>query len=164
MPSKNIVCLWYDGGALEAATFYASTFADSAVHAVHRTPLDYPSGKQGEVLMVEFTVMGIPCVGLNGGPGFPHTVAFSFQVATADQAETDRLWDAIVDNGGAENACGWCRDRWGLSWQIVPRWRTVAGTVAPAALGRIHGLVCLADQLFGRGAVAREDGHAHAGR
>ncbi|WP_426113679.1 VOC family protein [Massilia sp. PWRC2] len=120
MRSKNMVCLWYDGGALEAATFYASTFADSAVHAVQRAPLDYPSGKQGDVLTVEFTVMGIPCMGLNGGPGFPHSVAFSFQVATSDQAETDRLWDAIVTNGGAENACGWCRDRWGLSGQITP--------------------------------------------
>jgi 2-polyprenyl-6-hydroxyphenyl methylase/3-demethylubiquinone-9 3-methyltransferase len=126
--SKNTVCLWYDGAALEAATFYAQTFPDSAVGAVHRAPGDYPDGKQGDVLTVEFTVMGIPCIGLNGGPMFKHTEAFSFQVATDDQAETDRLWNAIVGNGGKESECGWCKDKWGLSWQITPRVLTEAFT------------------------------------
>ena len=121
MTSKNTVCLWYDGTALEAATFYAETFPDSAVGAVIRAPGDYPAGKQGNVLVVEFTVAGIPCMGLNGGAQFKHTEAFSFQIATDDQAETDRLWNAIVGNGGQESACGWCKDRWGLSWQITPR-------------------------------------------
>ncbi|MEK7882317.1 VOC family protein [Methyloversatilis sp. NSM2] len=119
-PAKNTVCLWFNGGAEEAARFYAATFPDSLVGNVYRAPADYPSGKEGDVLTVEFTVMGIPCLGLNGGPAFPQTEAFSFQVATADQAETDRLWHAIVSNGGQESACGWCRDRWGLSWQITP--------------------------------------------
>ena len=118
---KNIICLWYDGAAEEAAHFYARTFPDSAVTAVHRAPGDYPSGKQGDVLTVEFTVRGIPCLGLNGGPAFKHSEAFSFQIITEDQAETDRYWDAIVSNGGEESACGWCRDKWGLSWQITPR-------------------------------------------
>ncbi|UVM58052.1 VOC family protein [Pseudomonas sp. B21-012] len=121
MSPKNTICLWYDGTALEAATFYAKTFPDSEVGAVHRAPGDFPSGKEGDVLTVEFTVLGIPCVGLNGGPMFTHSEAFSFQVATEDQAETDRLWDAIVGNGGQESACGWCKDKWGLSWQISPR-------------------------------------------
>ncbi|RRV16988.1 VOC family protein [Pseudomonas saudiphocaensis] len=128
MSSKNTICLWYDGAALEAATFYAETFPDSAVGAVHRAPGDYPSGKQGDVLTVEFTVMRIPCLGLNGGPAFKHSEAFSFQVATDDQAETDRLWAAIVDNGGQESECGWCKDKWGLSWQITPRVLTAAYT------------------------------------
>jgi 2-polyprenyl-6-hydroxyphenyl methylase/3-demethylubiquinone-9 3-methyltransferase len=119
-PAKNTVCLWYDGGAEEAARFYAATFPDSSVGAVHRAPGDFPSGKQGDVLTVEFTVMGIPCLGLNGGPSVKHNWAFSFQVATADQAETDRYWDAIVDNGGEASACGWCKDKWGVSWQITP--------------------------------------------
>ncbi|PZU55460.1 MAG: VOC family protein [Thauera sp.] len=119
-PAKNTVCLWFNGGAEDAARFYAATFPDSFVGNVYRAPADYPSGKEGDVLTVEFTVMGIPCLGLNGGPAFPQTEAFSFQVATADQAETDRLWNAIVSNGGQESACGWCRDRWGLSWQITP--------------------------------------------
>jgi len=118
---KNTICLWYDGTALEAAQFYARTFADSAVGTVLRAPADYPSGKQGDVLTVEFTVAGIPCMGLNGGPAFKHSEAFSFQVATDDQAETDRLWHAIIDNGGQASACGWCKDKWGLSWQITPR-------------------------------------------
>ncbi len=126
MTNKNTICLWYDGTALEAATFYAETFPDSAVGAVHRAPGDYPSGKQGDVLTVEFTVMAIPCLGLNGGPVFKHSEAFSFQVATDDQAETDRLWSAIVDNGGQESECGWCKDKWGLSWQITPRVLTAA--------------------------------------
>lgn len=119
-PAKNTICLWYDGGAEEAARFYAATFPDSAVGAVHRAPGDYPDGKQGDVLTVEFTVLGIPCLGLNGGPAFKHSEAFSFQVATTDQEETDRYWRAIVDNGGQESACGWCKDRWGLNWQITP--------------------------------------------
>lgn len=119
--AKNTVCLWYEGGAEEAARFYAKTFPDSSVGAVHRAPGDYPSGKAGDVLTVDFTVMGIPCMGLNGGPEFKQSEAFSFQVATKDQAETDRYWDAIVGNGGAESTCGWCKDRWGLNWQITPR-------------------------------------------
>ncbi len=121
MTSKNTICLWYDNDALDAATFYAATFPDSVVGAVLRAPGDYPAGKQGDVLTVEFTVMGIPCLGLNGGPAFKHSEAFSFQVATDDQAETDRLWNAIVGNGGQESECGWCKDKWGLSWQITPR-------------------------------------------
>ena len=119
--NKNTICLWYDGDALEAAQFYAKTFPDSAVGAIHRAPGDYPAGKEGEIIMVEFSVAGIPCVGLNGGPGHAHTDAFSFQIETENQAETDRLWNAIVSNGGQEIACGWCRDQWGLSWQITPR-------------------------------------------
>jgi len=118
---RNTICLWFDGSALDAATFYAATFADSRVDAIHRAPADYPAGRKGDVLTVEFSVLGIPCLGLNGGPMFKHSEAFSFQVATDDQAETDRLWDAIVGNGGQESACGWCKDRWGLSWQITPR-------------------------------------------
>jgi predicted 3-demethylubiquinone-9 3-methyltransferase (glyoxalase superfamily) len=121
MTPKNTICLWFDKDALEAARFYAATFPDSAVTAVHTAPADYPSGKAGDVLTVDFTVMGIPCLGLNGGPAFKHSEAFSFQVATDDQEETDRYWNAIVGNGGQESQCGWCRDRWGLSWQITPR-------------------------------------------
>ena len=121
MTAKNTICLWFDGTALDAARFYADTIPDSVVTAVHRAPGDYPSGKQGDVLTVEFTVAGIPCLGLNGGPMFKHSEAFSFQIATDDQAETDRLWNAIVDNGGQESECGWCKDKWGLSWQITPR-------------------------------------------
>jgi predicted 3-demethylubiquinone-9 3-methyltransferase (glyoxalase superfamily) len=121
MTSKNTICLWYDGTALDAAKFYAATFPDSAVLAVHHAPGDYPAGKTGDVLTVEFSVMGIPCLGLNGGSAVKHNMAFSFQVATDDQAETDRLWSAIVGNGGEESECGWCKDRWGLSWQITPR-------------------------------------------
>jgi 2-polyprenyl-6-hydroxyphenyl methylase/3-demethylubiquinone-9 3-methyltransferase len=119
-PPKNTICLWYNNDAEEAARFYAKTFPDSSVRAVHRAPGDYPAGKKGDVLTVEFTVIGIPCLGLNGGPGHAHSEAFSFQVATADQAETDRYWNAIVSNGGQESACGWCKDKWGLSWQITP--------------------------------------------
>jgi len=121
MTPKNTICIWYEGAALEAATFYAKTFPDSTVGAVQYAPGDYPDGKQGQVLTVNFTVMGIPCLGLNGGPMFKHSEAFSFQVATDDQAETDRLWNAIVGNGGQESQCGWCKDKWGLSWQITPR-------------------------------------------
>ena len=120
MSAKNTICLWYVGDALEAAQFYARTFTDSHVGVVHRAPGDYPDGKQGDVLLVEFTVAGVVCVGLNGGPHFTHNESFSFQIATDDQAETDRYWDAIVGNGGQESACGWCKDRWGISWQITP--------------------------------------------
>lgn len=120
MQPKNTICLWFDKDAEEAARFYAATFPDSKVTAVHHAPADYPSGKKGDVLTVDFTVLGIPCLGLNGGPEFKHSEAFSFQVATSDQAETDRYWNAIVDNGGQESECGWCKDKWGLSWQITP--------------------------------------------
>jgi predicted 3-demethylubiquinone-9 3-methyltransferase (glyoxalase superfamily) len=119
--AKNTICLWYDGAAEEAAKFYAKTFPNSAVTAVHKAPGDYPDGKEGQVLTVDFTVLGIPCVGLNGGPMFKHSEAFSFQIITEDQAETDRYWNAIVGNGGAESMCGWCKDKWGLSWQVTPR-------------------------------------------
>lgn len=126
MIAKNTICLWYDGAAEEAARFYADTFPDSSLDSVHRAPGDFPGGKAGDVLTVQFTVLGIPCLGLNGGPIFPHTEAFSFQVMTEDQAETDRYWNAIVGNGGQESACGWCKDRWGLNWQITPRTLTEA--------------------------------------
>ncbi|WP_291980501.1 VOC family protein [Luteitalea sp.] len=126
MTPKNTICLWFDTDAHAAAQFYATTFPDSAVTAVHRAPDDYPGGKAGNVLTVEFTVCGVPCLGLNGGPQFPQTEAFSFQIATDDQEETDRYWNAIVGNGGQESACGWCKDRWGLSWQITPRTLTEA--------------------------------------
>ena len=121
MVSKNTICLWYDHDAEDAAKFYAATFPDSKVGAVRRAPADYPSGKKGDVLTVEFTVAGVPCIGLNGGPIFKHSEAFSFQIATDDQAETDRLWDAIASNGGQPSACGWIKDRWGVSWQITPK-------------------------------------------
>ncbi|WP_313246756.1 VOC family protein [Stenotrophomonas rhizophila] len=136
MVARNTICLWYDGTALDAATFYAQTFPDSAVNAVHHAPSDFPSGRQGDVLTVDFTVAGIPCIGLNGGPAFKHSEAFSFQIATDDQAETDRLWNAIVGNGGQESACGWCRDKWGLSWQITPRVLTEAVTSKDPAVAR----------------------------
>jgi 2-polyprenyl-6-hydroxyphenyl methylase/3-demethylubiquinone-9 3-methyltransferase len=136
MVSKNTICLWYENAALDAAKFYAETFPDSAVNAVHLAPGDYPSGKQGDVLTVEFSVMGIPCLGLNGGPVFKHNEAFSFQVATDDQAETDRLWNAIVENGGEESACGWCKDKWGISWQITPRALTAAMTHSDKAAAK----------------------------
>lgn len=119
--AKATICLWYERDAEPAARFYAATFPDSSVQAVHRAPADYPSGRQGDVLTVEFTVMGIACIGLNGGPAFKPCEAFSFQVATDDQAETDRLWNALVDNGGQEGECGWCKDKWGISWQITPK-------------------------------------------
>jgi predicted 3-demethylubiquinone-9 3-methyltransferase (glyoxalase superfamily) len=124
--AKNTICLWYDKDAEAAARFYAETFPDSSVKAVHHAPSDYPSGKAGDVLTVEFTVAGIPCIGLNGGPMFKHSEAFSFQIATDDQAETDRYWNAIVGNDGQESACGWCKDKWGISWQITPRVLTEA--------------------------------------
>jgi predicted 3-demethylubiquinone-9 3-methyltransferase (glyoxalase superfamily) len=145
MVSKNTVCLWFDGTALDAAQFYAATFPDSAVGAVFRAPTDYPAGKAGDVLTVQFTVIGIPCLGLNGGQAFRHSEAFSFQVATDDQAETDRLWHAIVDNGGQESECGWCKDKWGLSWQITPRALSAAiadpdPAVAQRAFGAMMGM------------------------
>jgi 2-polyprenyl-6-hydroxyphenyl methylase/3-demethylubiquinone-9 3-methyltransferase len=119
--AKNQVCLWYDREAEEAANFYASVFPDTAVEGVHRSLTDYPGGKQDDVLVVEFTCMGIPVLGLNGGPAFPQSEAFSFQVITENQEETDRYWNAIVGNGGQESQCGWCKDKWGVSWQIAPR-------------------------------------------
>jgi 2-polyprenyl-6-hydroxyphenyl methylase/3-demethylubiquinone-9 3-methyltransferase len=121
MTAKNTICLWFDTDALEAARFYAATFPNSEVKAVYTAPADYPGGNKGTVLTVDFTVLGIPCIGLNGGPMFKHSEAFSFQVATDNQEETDRYWNAIVGNGGQESQCGWCKDRWGLSWQITPR-------------------------------------------
>jgi predicted 3-demethylubiquinone-9 3-methyltransferase (glyoxalase superfamily) len=121
MMNKNTICLWYNNDAEEAANFYAATFPDSKVTAVHKAPGDYPGGKQGDALTVEFTVCGIPCLGLNGGPTFKHSEAFSFQIATEDQDETDRYWNAIVGNGGQTSECGWCKDKWGISWQITPQ-------------------------------------------
>ncbi len=139
MTAKNTICVWYDGAAEEAANFYASVFPDSHVGAVHRSPMDNPGNKAGDVMIVEFTVCGVACIGLNGGPIFPHTEAFSFQIATDTQEETDRYWNAIVGNGGAESACGWCKDRWGVNWQITPRILTEAlaqgGAVAERAFG-----------------------------
>lgn len=136
-PAKNTICLWYDRDAENAARFYAATFPNSSVGAVLRAPGDFPSGKKGDVLTVEFAVMGIPCLGINGGPAFKHSEAFSFQVATADQVETDRYWNAIVGNGGQESECGWCKDKWGLSWQITPLALTEAITDSdPAASKR----------------------------
>ena len=124
--AKNTICIWFDKEAETAARFYAATFPDSKVSAVHRAPSDYPSGKKGDVLTVQFTVCGIPCIGLNGGPHFKQSEAFSFQITTEDQAETDRLWNAIVGNGGQESQCGWCKDKWGVNWQITPRVLTQA--------------------------------------
>ena len=121
MIPKNTICLWFNNDAHDAAKFYAATFPNSKVTAMHKAPADYPMGKAGDILTVEFTVMGIPCIGLNGGTMFKHSEAFSFQVATENQKETDRYWNAIVGNGGEESQCGWCKDRWGLSWQITPR-------------------------------------------
>lgn len=134
--AKNTICLWYDGDAEEAAHFYAKTFPNSSVGEAHRAPGDYPDGKQGDALMVEFTVMGIPCIGLNGGPHYKHNQAFSFLVATDTQEETDRYWNAIIKNGGEENACGWCQDKWGLSWQITPRVLTEAVTSSDRAAAK----------------------------
>ncbi|MCR6496928.1 VOC family protein [Thermomonas sp. S9] len=137
MPTpKNTVCIWYDREAEAAARFYASVFPDSAVTSVSRAPADYPSGKAGDVLVVGFTVCGIPCIGLNGGPIFPHTEAFSFQIATDTQEETDRYWNALVGNGGAESECGWCKDRWGVNWQITPRTLTEALAAGGAEAAR----------------------------
>jgi len=135
-PAKNTVCLWYNKDAEEAARFYAKTFPNSSVTAVHRAPSDYPSGKEGDVITVDFTIMGIPCIGLNGGTYFTHSEAFSFQVATSDQAETDRYWNAIVENGGEESNCGWCKDKWGISWQITPIALTQAFTSSDRAAAK----------------------------
>jgi predicted 3-demethylubiquinone-9 3-methyltransferase (glyoxalase superfamily) len=137
MTPKNTICLWFDKDAHDAARFYAATFPESKVTAVHKSPGDYPGGKEGDVLTVEFTVLGIPCLGLNGGPNFKHSEAFSFQIATDTQEETDRYWNAIVGNGGAESQCGWCRDRWGLSWQITPRALTDALAAGGAEAKRV---------------------------
>lgn len=126
MTPKNLICLWFNKDAHEAARFYTATFPDSKITAVHTAPGDYPSGKAGDELTVEFTVFGIPCIGLNGGPEFKHSEAFSFQISTETQEETDRYWNAIVGNGGQESVCGWCKDRWGVSWQITPRVLTEA--------------------------------------
>ncbi|MFM2372355.1 MAG: hypothetical protein RIS85_2077 [Pseudomonadota bacterium] len=132
------LCLWYNGDVEEAATFYARTFDNSQMGAIMRAPTDFPGGQAGTVLTVEFTLLGIPCIGLNGGPQFPHSEAFSFQVATDTQEETDRLWNAIVGNGGQESACGWCKDKWGLSWQITPRALTAGMTDPdPAVRSRV---------------------------
>jgi predicted 3-demethylubiquinone-9 3-methyltransferase (glyoxalase superfamily) len=142
--SKNTICLWYDKDAEAAARFYAATFPTSAVGAVHHAPSDYPGGEEGDVLTVEFTVLGIPCLGLNGGPVFKHNEAFSFQIATEDQEETDRYWNAIVGNGGQESQCGWCKDKWGISWQITPRVLTDAlaagGDAAKRAFDAMMGM------------------------
>lgn len=134
--AKNTICLWYDDAAEEAARFYAETFPASSLDAVHRAPGDYPSGKEGSVLMVEFTVLGVACLGLNGGPVFKHNEAFSFQIATEDQDETDRYWNAIVGNGGQESECGWCKDKWGISWQITPVALTKANTSSDRAAAK----------------------------
>lgn len=133
---KNKICLWYERDALEAAKFYAETFPDSSISSVHHAPSDNPSCKQGDILTVEFTVIGIPCLGLNGGPGVEHNWAFSFQIATKDQTETDRYWDAIVGNGGQESQCGWCKDRWGINWQITPIALTKAFTGTDSAAAK----------------------------
>lgn len=142
--AKNTICLWYDHDAQEAANFYARTFPDSTVGAIHRAPSDYPGGKAGTALVVEFTVCGVACIGLNGGAAFKHNEAFSFQIATDDQEETDRYWNAIVGHGGAESECGWCRDKWGISWQITPRVLTDAmaqgGEVARRAFAAMMGM------------------------
>ncbi|MGC4048493.1 MAG: VOC family protein [Paludibaculum sp.] len=136
MKPKNIICLWFDKDGEDAARFYTATFPNSEVTAVHKAPSDFPSGRKGDVLTVEFTVLGIPCLALNGGPAFRHSEAFSFQVLTDSQEETDRYWNAIVGNGGAESQCGWCRDRWGLSWQITPRVLAEAFTAGGAEAQR----------------------------
>jgi predicted 3-demethylubiquinone-9 3-methyltransferase (glyoxalase superfamily) len=134
--AKNTICVWYEKDAEAAAKFYAATFPNSSVGAVHRAPGDFPSGRAGDVLTVEFTVAGIPCLGLNGGPAFKHSEAFSFQIATDDQEETDRYWNAIVGNGGQESQCGWCKDKWGISWQITPRVLIEAMSAGGAEAGR----------------------------
>ncbi len=145
---NNTICLWFDKEAEDAARFYAATFPDSSVGAVTRAPADYPNGKTGDVLTVQFSVLGIPCLGLNGGPAFRHSEAFSFQVATDTQDETDRYWNAIVGNGGEASACGWCKDRWGLSWQITPR--VLMEAIAdpdPAAARRAFGAMMTMDKI-----------------
>lgn len=161
-PAKNRVCLWYNGDAEEAARFYAKTFPDSSVGKVHRAPGDFPSGKKGDVLIVEFTVMGIPCLGLNGGPEFTHNESFSFQVATADQAETDRHWNAVVDNGGEESACGWCKDKWGMSWQITPALTQAISDPDPAAAKRAFDAMMKMTKIDIAAIEAAQRGECHA--
>src|ERR671939_662189 len=136
MTPKNTICLWFNKDAEEAARFYAATFPDSTVTAVHKAPSDFPGGKKGDVLTVDFTVVGIPCLGLNGGPTFKQSEAFSFQIATENQQETDRYWNAIVGNGGQESACGWCKDKCGVSWQITPIALTKAVTDPDPAVAK----------------------------
>ena len=133
---KNTICIWYDNDAEGAARFYAETFPDSSIIALHHAPSDYPSGKEGDVLTVQFTVLGVACLGLNGGPAFKHSEAFSFQITTEDQEETDRYWNAIVNHGGQESECGWCKDKWGISWQITPRILTEAYTGPDRAVAK----------------------------
>lgn len=134
--AKNTICIWYDNDAEGAARFYTETFPDSSIIALNHAPSDYPSGKEGDVLTVQFTVLGIACLGLNGGPAFKHSEAFSFQIATEDQEETDRYWNAIVNHGGQESECGWCKDKWGISWQITPRILTEAYTGSDRAVAK----------------------------
>jgi predicted 3-demethylubiquinone-9 3-methyltransferase (glyoxalase superfamily) len=147
MTHKNTICLWFDKDAEAAARFYAATFPNSSVTTVHKAPGDFPGGKEGEVLTVEFTVLGIPCLGLNGGPAFKHSEAFSFQIATDSQEETDRYWNAIVDNDGEESACGWCKDRWGLSWQITPRTLTEAMAAGGAEAKRAFAVMMTMNKI-----------------
>jgi predicted 3-demethylubiquinone-9 3-methyltransferase (glyoxalase superfamily) len=169
MTAKNTICLWYNKDAEDAANFYAATFPDSSMDAVHHAPSDFPGGKKGDALTVEFTVCGIPCIGLNGGDAFKQSEAFSFQIATDDQAETDRYWNAIVGNEGAESACGWCKDKWGLNWQITPRVLTEAmaqgGEVAKAAfeaMMTMHKIDVAAIEAAVAGAKALHDRNALA--
>ena len=157
---KNTICLWFDKDAEEAANFYAATFPDSRVTAVLRAPADYPSGKADDVLTVEFTVVGIPCLGLNGGPAFRQTEAFSFQIATQDQAETDRYWNAVVGNGGSASACGWCKDRWGVSWQITPRVLTEALAAGGDEARRVFEAMMTMTKIDVAAIVAARQGHA----
>ena len=164
MTPKNTICLWSDKDALEAARFYASVFPDSAVTAVHEAPGDYPDGTKGEVLAVNFTVLGIPCMGLNGGPAITHSWAFSFQVATDDQEETDRYWNAIVGNGGEESECGWCKDRWGLSWQITPRVLTEAIAAGGAEAKRAFDAMMTMKKIDVAAIEAARRGSAEAAR
>ena len=145
--AKNTICLWFNKDAQDAARFYAANFPNSEVTAIHKAPGDFPGGKEGEILTVEFTVFGIPCLGLNGGPEFPHTEAFSFQIATDTQEETDRYWNAIVSNGGQESACGWCKDRWGISWQITPRVLTDAMAAGGAEAKRAFAAMMEMDKI-----------------
>ena len=160
--SRNTICLWYDGGAEEAARFYAGVFPDSEVTAVHRAPGDYPAGQEGDVLTVDFTVCGVACMGLNGGSYARHSEAFSFQIATDDQAETDRYWDAIVGNGGTESECGWCKDRWGLSWQITPRVLTEAMAASGEEAQRAFAAMMTMKKIDVAAIAAARRGDAHA--
>jgi 2-polyprenyl-6-hydroxyphenyl methylase/3-demethylubiquinone-9 3-methyltransferase len=147
MKAKNTICLWFNKDAQDAARFYAATFPNSEVTAIHKAPGDFPGGKEGEILTVEFTVCGIPCVGLNGGPQFSHTEAFSFQIATDTQEETDRYWKAIVSNGGEQKWCGWCKDRWGIFWQITPRVLTDAMAAGGAEAKRVFTAMMEMDKI-----------------